>query len=220
MRLSRDHTPALRSERQRIEAAGGAVMVARGATRVVMPRKDAPDVMRVRLGTRGAGRRQPARIRRSGAAFRPRPKPPGAASSTPSLPQSHGRHGIPVGPLNPSQIRPKPNMPAPQALSVSRSLGDTEFKDAGLVVSEPEVAVVPLQRGRDAFLIAASDGLWSAVGDQQAVDEAARVLEEVSVQGLGRGRVRGCRAHTGCVRLGARQWGQNGVGTAPVRLTE
>lgn len=112
VRLSRDHTPALRSERQRIEAAGGAVMVARGATRVVMPRKDAPDVMR--------------------------------------------------------------------ALSVSRSLGDTEFKDAGLVVSEPEVAVVPLQRGRDAFLIAASDGLWSAVGDQQAVDEAARVLEEYS----------------------------------------
>ncbi len=49
VRLSRDHTPALRSERQRIEAAGGTVMVARGAARVVMPRKDAPDVMRVRL---------------------------------------------------------------------------------------------------------------------------------------------------------------------------
>ncbi len=77
---------------------------------------------------------------------------------------------------------------------MSRTLGDPEFKAAGLVVAEPEVAVVPLQRGRDSFLIAASDGLWSAVGDQQAVDEAARVLEEVRGVGGSRREGRGGEA--------------------------
>ena len=37
VRLSRDHTPALRSERERIEAAGGQVVTARGAARVLAP---------------------------------------------------------------------------------------------------------------------------------------------------------------------------------------
>ncbi|GFR41866.1 hypothetical protein Agub_g2647 [Astrephomene gubernaculifera] len=110
LRLSRDHTPACRSERERVEAAGGQVVVARGAPRVVVPLPGSRDVM--------------------------------------------------------------------QALSVTRSLGDPDFKATGLVICEPDVALVPLQPGADSFLIAASDGLWGRVGDQQAVDCVAGVLAE------------------------------------------
>ncbi|GLC44975.1 hypothetical protein PLESTB_000670600 [Pleodorina starrii] len=112
VRLSRDHTPALRSERERIEAAGGQVLVARGAARVVVPLAGKKDVL--------------------------------------------------------------------QALSVSRSLGDPDFKVHGMVISDPDVSVVPLLPGEDSFLIAASDGLWGRVSDQEAVDCAAEVLAEYS----------------------------------------
>ncbi|KAG2485114.1 hypothetical protein HYH03_016101 [Edaphochlamys debaryana] len=110
VRLSRDHTPALRSERERIEAAGGQVVVARGAARVVVPLAGSPDVL--------------------------------------------------------------------QALSVSRSLGDPQFKAHGLVTCEPDVSVMTLQPGLDEFLISASDGLWGRVPDQDAVDCVAGVLAE------------------------------------------
>ncbi|GIL63213.1 hypothetical protein Vafri_17340 [Volvox africanus] len=110
VRLSRDHTPALRAERERIEAAGGQVVVARGAARVVVPLAGRKDVM--------------------------------------------------------------------QALSVSRSLGDPDFKASGLLISDPDVSVVPLIPGEDSFLIAASDGLWGRVSDQEAVDCVNEVLQE------------------------------------------
>ncbi|KAG2425037.1 hypothetical protein HYH02_015088 [Chlamydomonas schloesseri] len=110
VRLSRDHTPALRSERERIEAAGGQVVTARGAARVLAPAVEGASTVK--------------------------------------------------------------------ALSVSRSLGDPDFKATGLLISEPDVAVVPLVAGQDAFLISASDGLWGLVGDQQAVDAVAAVLAE------------------------------------------
>eukprot|EP00198_Chlamydomonas_reinhardtii_P014351 XP_001703688.1 predicted protein [Chlamydomonas reinhardtii] len=115
VRLSRDHTPALRSERERIEAAGGQVVTARGAARVLAP------------AVQGA-----------------------------------------------STVK---------ALSVSRSLGDPDFKATGLLISEPDVAVVPLVAGQDSFLISASDGLWGLVGDQEAVDAVAVVLAEVRAAG-------------------------------------
>ncbi|GIL63214.1 hypothetical protein Vafri_17340 [Volvox africanus] len=54
VRLSRDHTPALRAERERIEAAGGQVVVARGAARVVVPLAGRKDVMQVG-GSGGSG---------------------------------------------------------------------------------------------------------------------------------------------------------------------
>ncbi|EFJ46979.1 hypothetical protein VOLCADRAFT_92494 [Volvox carteri f. nagariensis] len=112
VRLSRDHTPGLRAERERIEAAGGRVVVARGAARVLVPLAGRTDVM--------------------------------------------------------------------QALSVSRSLGDPDFKASGLLISDPDVSVVPLLPGEDQFLIAASDGLWGRVGDQEAVDCVREVLGEYS----------------------------------------
>ncbi|GIL80723.1 hypothetical protein Vretimale_9169 [Volvox reticuliferus] len=112
LRLSRDHTPALRAERERIEAAGGQVVVARGAARVVVPLAGRKDVM--------------------------------------------------------------------QALSVSRSLGDPDFKASGLLISDPDVSVMPLLPGEDSFLIAASDGLWGRVSDQEAVDCVNEVLQEYS----------------------------------------
>ncbi|KXZ47961.1 hypothetical protein GPECTOR_31g323 [Gonium pectorale] len=111
-----------------------------------------------------------------------------------------------------------------QALAVSRSLGDPDFKAHGLVISEPDVTLVPLQPpsptrgsanppwaqdkeedgvaadddsydappgsscqevgggaaqcGGDSFLIAASDGLWGRVSDQEAVDCVSAVLKE------------------------------------------
>ncbi|KAG2422935.1 hypothetical protein HXX76_015686 [Chlamydomonas incerta] len=110
VRLSRDHTPALRSERERIEAAGGQVVTARGAARVLAPAVEGASTVK--------------------------------------------------------------------ALSVSRSLGDPDFKATGLLISEPDVAVVPLVAGQDTFLISASDGLWGLVGDQDAVDAVAAVLAE------------------------------------------
>ncbi len=57
VRLSRDHTPGLRAERERIEAAGGQVVVARGAARVIVPLAGKKDVVQVgaRNGGMGAG---------------------------------------------------------------------------------------------------------------------------------------------------------------------
>ncbi|KAG1678872.1 hypothetical protein FOA52_003540 [Chlamydomonas sp. UWO 241] len=61
-------------------------------------------------------------------------------------------------------------------LNVSRALGDAHFKQAvGLpaisqqVSAEPDVSVATLT-SEDAFMVVACDGVWNAMGDQEAID--------------------------------------------------
>ena len=58
-------------------------------------------------------------------------------------------------------------------LSMTRSLGDLDFKVAG-VTATPVVTQYELQ-GRDKFIICASDGIWSVLSSAQAVDIVAGV---------------------------------------------
>ncbi|KAK9794905.1 hypothetical protein WJX73_003566 [Symbiochloris irregularis] len=70
-------------------------------------------------------------------------------------------------------------------LAVSRALGDLDFKEPQrLVESRPEVSHYGLQPG-DAFVIAASDGLWDVLSDQRAVDIAQAVLAVVGGSSYG-----------------------------------
>ncbi|GIL86071.1 hypothetical protein Vretimale_13899 [Volvox reticuliferus] len=62
--------------------------------------------------------------------------------------------------------------------SVSRGFGDRDFKAASLISAEPDVAAVVLAPHLDAFAIHASDGLWGAVNDQEAVDLVAEVIDK------------------------------------------
>lgn len=58
-----------------------------------------------------------------------------------------------------------------KGLQTSRGLGDAEYKDKGIdIISDPDVTTVELQQGEDSFVISASDGLWTFVPDQEAVD--------------------------------------------------
>ncbi|KAK9851327.1 hypothetical protein WJX84_001751 [Apatococcus fuscideae] len=61
-------------------------------------------------------------------------------------------------------------------LAVSRGFGDIDHKEPKRLVScDPDVSRRKLLPG-DAFIIVASDGLWDALTDQNAVDIAARSL--------------------------------------------
>ncbi|XP_057776216.1 protein phosphatase 2C 50-like [Salvia miltiorrhiza] len=59
-------------------------------------------------------------------------------------------------------------------LAMSRSIGDRYLKH--LVISDPEVTVVPRTRD-DECLILASDGLWDEMTNEEACDVARRVLQ-------------------------------------------
>ncbi|CAG9467250.1 unnamed protein product [Pedinophyceae sp. YPF-701] len=61
-------------------------------------------------------------------------------------------------------------------LAVSRSLGDVEFKQpTKLVTEEPDVSRLRLTPN-DNMVIAASDGLWDVMSDQDAVELATRTV--------------------------------------------
>ncbi|GLC40492.1 hypothetical protein PLESTM_001080500 [Pleodorina starrii] len=62
--------------------------------------------------------------------------------------------------------------------SVSRGFGDRDFKAASLISSEPDVAALVLAPHLDAFAIHASDGLWGAVTDQEAIDLVVEVVDK------------------------------------------
>jgi protein phosphatase PTC1 len=68
-------------------------------------------------------------------------------------------------------------------LTLTRALGDHAMKN--VVISRPHVMQVSLERG-DSFLIAACDGLWDVLSDQQAVDliaemhKAGKPLQEMA----------------------------------------
>jgi serine/threonine protein phosphatase PrpC len=53
-----------------------------------------------------------------------------------------------------------------RGLMLTRALGDREFREVG-VLGEPEVATLVLGEG-DVALLAATDGLWDVVGDEEA----------------------------------------------------
>ncbi|KAG2434238.1 hypothetical protein HXX76_007963 [Chlamydomonas incerta] len=62
--------------------------------------------------------------------------------------------------------------------SVSRGFGDRDFKANALISPEPDVAALVLAPHRDTFAVHASDGLWGAVGDQEAVDVVSEVIDK------------------------------------------
>jgi len=55
-----------------------------------------------------------------------------------------------------------------QGLAVARSVGDHEFSDVG-VCAEPVVSELVLERGRDEFVVLASDGIWDMFSSDEAV---------------------------------------------------
>jgi serine/threonine protein phosphatase PrpC len=57
----------------------------------------------------------------------------------------------------------------PGGLAVSRSIGDLEIKNSGLIVAEPETIRRRLTV-QDEFLILACDGLWDVMTNAQAVE--------------------------------------------------
>ena len=63
--------------------------------------------------------------------------------------------------------------------STSRALGDLDFKEAGLIICDPDITRTKLTR-QDEFSIFASDGVWHNVRDQQAVRAVKKSLSESS----------------------------------------
>ncbi len=58
-----------------------------------------------------------------------------------------------------------------------RALGDQDLKGAGGLTAEPEVTSRDLD-DKDAFLIAASDGLWDCISNEEAVN----IVHDTGVQ--------------------------------------
>ncbi|KAG2494976.1 hypothetical protein HYH03_006909 [Edaphochlamys debaryana] len=75
-------------------------------------------------------------------------------------------------------VLPLPDGNTAKVCSVSRGFGDRDFKAGSLISSEPDVAGIVLAPGRDTFCIHASDGLWGAVGDQEACDLVSEVIDK------------------------------------------
>uniref|UniRef100_A0A7S2WD43 PPM-type phosphatase domain-containing protein n=1 Tax=Rhizochromulina marina TaxID=1034831 RepID=A0A7S2WD43_9STRA len=84
-------------------------------------------------------------------------------------------------------------------LAMSRSLGDLPFKAIG-VTAEPEVTKHVLTDA-DEFLIGASDGVWSVMSSQEAIE-----LIHVQARGLGSESVHALRASQQVIREAARRW--------------
>mmetsp|Transcript_2485 Transcript_2485/g.5317 ORF Transcript_2485/g.5317 Transcript_2485/m.5317 type:complete len:483 (+) Transcript_2485:47-1495(+) len=65
-------------------------------------------------------------------------------------------------------------------IGMTRSLGDTSVKDYG-VIAVPEVVEWSLRGSPDAFLLAATDGLWEFLSTEQVVDLALQELRKPEV---------------------------------------
>ena len=59
-----------------------------------------------------------------------------------------------------------------------RALGDHDLKGTGGLTAEPEVTSRELD-DKDAFLIAASDGLWDCISNEEAVN----IVHDTGMQG-------------------------------------
>ncbi|KAG5189516.1 phosphatase 2C-like domain-containing protein [Tribonema minus] len=77
-------------------------------------------------------------------------------------------------------------------LAMSRSLGDLAVKRVG-VVPDPVVTAWRLTRGTDLFLLLASDGIWTFV----STDEAVELVHAEMARGAGGGRQGGGQGGTG-----------------------
>ena len=66
-------------------------------------------------------------------------------------------------------IPPKKRNTPVTGLAVSRGLGDKDFKNPDIVSAEPDLVVHDLDWDGDEFVILASDGIWDAVSDKDAV---------------------------------------------------
>lgn len=83
--------------------------------------------------------------------------------------------------------------------AVSRALGDVDYKEPReLISAQPDVSYIRLQPGNDTFVIYATDGLWCALTDDQAVSLVHAVLEEVSHQQEQQHKVLWCTVVSGC----------------------
>jgi protein phosphatase 1L len=63
-------------------------------------------------------------------------------------------------------------------LAVSRSIGDKEFKNTGVVISEPEVSSIDIKAEEHEFAILASDGVWDSIEAESAVKIVRKALFE------------------------------------------
>eukprot|EP00195_Chlamydomonas_chlamydogama_P007383 CAMPEP_0202904626 /NCGR_PEP_ID=MMETSP1392-20130828/30372_1 /ASSEMBLY_ACC=CAM_ASM_000868 /TAXON_ID=225041 /ORGANISM="Chlamydomonas chlamydogama, Strain SAG 11-48b" /LENGTH=469 /DNA_ID=CAMNT_0049592355 /DNA_START=121 /DNA_END=1530 /DNA_ORIENTATION=+ len=67
-------------------------------------------------------------------------------------------------------------------LGMSRAIGDTWLRKYG-VIPDPEVQMVQ-RTPCDEFVIVASDGLWGAMSNEEAVDIARRCIQRARVRGM------------------------------------
>lgn len=70
-----------------------------------------------------------------------------------------GRVEFPMGPGGPTRVA---------GIATSRSFGSLAARP--LISAEPDIGIVNLDRGRDVFVVFASDGVWDILEDQLVVD--------------------------------------------------
>lgn len=63
-------------------------------------------------------------------------------------------------------------------LATSRALGDYPLKDRNLVIAEPDILTFDLDKMKPKFMILATDGLWDAFSNEEAVAFVSERLDE------------------------------------------
>ena len=63
-------------------------------------------------------------------------------------------------------------------LATSRALGDYPLKERNLVIAEPDILTFDLQKLKPRFMILATDGLWDAFSNEEAVMYIKERLDE------------------------------------------
>lgn len=63
-------------------------------------------------------------------------------------------------------------------LATSRALGDYPLKERNLVIADPDVLIFDLDKIKPRFMIIASDGLWDAFSNEEAVNYIAERFNE------------------------------------------
>ena len=63
-------------------------------------------------------------------------------------------------------------------LATSRAMGDYPLKDKNLVIAQPDIITFDLTKNEAQFLILATDGLWDAFTNEEAVNYIRDRLDE------------------------------------------
>ena len=63
-------------------------------------------------------------------------------------------------------------------LATSRALGDCPLKERNLVIAEPDILTFDLAEMKPKFMILATDGLWDAFSNEEAVKYIKERLDE------------------------------------------